>query len=75
MQAEGVSGSGLPCQRAKRSVRVPVGPTKKPPPGRGNPGKDAMIPAARARGLDPQDDNEADALALLAWAVSQEVAS
>ena len=25
MQAEGVSVSGLPCQRANRSVRVPVG--------------------------------------------------
>jgi len=54
---------------------VPVGTIKKHATGKGNAGKEAMIAAAKARGLDPQDDNEADALALLAWAVSQEVAS
>jgi len=54
---------------------VPVGTIKKHATGKGNAGKDAMIAAAKARGLDPQDDNEADALALLAWAVAQEAAS
>ena len=51
---------------------VPVGTIKKAATGKGNAGKDAMIAAARARGFAPQDDNEADALALLAWAVDQE---
>jgi len=51
---------------------VPVGTIKKHATGKGNAGKDAMIAAAKARGLDPQDDNEADALALLAWVVAQE---
>ena len=54
---------------------VPVGTIKKAATGKGNAGKDAMIAAARARGFDPQDDNEADALALLAWAVAQEDAA
>lgn len=51
---------------------VPVGTIKKHATGQGNAGKAAMIAAARARGFDPQDDNEADALALLAWATAQE---
>ena len=51
---------------------VQVGTIKKHATGKGNAGKDAMIAAARARGFDPQDDNEADALALLAWEVAQE---
>lgn len=44
---------------------VPVGTIKKHATGKGNANKDAMIAAARARGFDPKDDNEADALALL----------
>jgi len=36
-----------------------------------NAGKDAMVAAARARGFEPPDDNEADALALLACAIAQ----
>ena len=51
---------------------VQVGTIKKHATGKGNAGKDAMIAAARARGFDPQDDNEADALALLAWAIEEE---
>ena len=47
---------------------VPVGTIKRHATGKGNANKDAMIAAARARGFDPADDNEADALALLAWA-------
>jgi Holliday junction resolvasome RuvABC endonuclease subunit len=53
---------------------VPVGTIKKHATGRGNASKDEVIAAMRARGFDPADDNEADALALLAWAIeTQEV--
>jgi Holliday junction resolvasome RuvABC endonuclease subunit len=48
---------------------VPVGTIKKHATGRGNASKDEMIAAARLRGHVPADDNEADALALLHWAV------
>ncbi|GAB6050818.1 hypothetical protein JCM16106_16670 [Hydrogenophilus islandicus] len=34
-------------------------------------GKAEMIAAAKARGFDPVDDNHADALALLDWAMAQ----
>jgi Holliday junction resolvasome RuvABC endonuclease subunit len=54
---------------------VPVGTIKKHATSKGNAGKAAMIAAARARGFNPQDDNEADALALLAWALVQEDAA
>ena len=37
--------------------------------GKGNAPKPAMIAAARARGFSPADDNEADALAILHWAL------
>ena len=50
---------------------VPVGTIKKHATGKGNAGKDDMIVAARARGHEPVDDNEADALALLDWALAQ----
>ena len=53
---------------------VPVGTIKKHATGKGNAGKDEMIIAAKSRGHDPMDDNEADALALLHWAIeTQEV--
>ena len=53
---------------------VPVGTIKKHATGKGNAGKDEMIAAAQARGHAPADDNEADALALLHWALeTQEV--
>ena len=48
---------------------VPVGTVKKHATGSGNAGKPAMIAAARARGFNPGDDNEADALAILHWAL------
>jgi hypothetical protein len=59
---------------------VPVGTIKRHATGKGNADKDAMIAAARARGFSPADDNEADAITLLFWAiatngVSHEVAS
>lgn len=47
---------------------VPVGTIKRHATGKGNANKEAMIAAARRRGFDPTDDNEADALALLGWA-------
>jgi Holliday junction resolvasome RuvABC endonuclease subunit len=48
---------------------VPVGTIKKHATGKGNASKDEMTAAARLRGHVPADDNEADALALLHWAV------
>ena len=48
---------------------VPVGTIKRHATGKGNAGKEAMIAAARARGFSPTDDNEADALAILLWAI------
>ena len=53
---------------------VPVGTIKKHATGKGNAGKDEMITSVRERGHTPVDDNEADALALLHWAIeTQEV--
>ena len=48
---------------------VPVGTIKKHATGKGNAPKQAMIDAARARGFSPPDDNEADAIAILLWAL------
>ena len=50
---------------------VPVGTIKKYATGKGNAGKEDVIAAIRARGHDPVDENEADALALLHWAIEQ----
>ena len=48
---------------------VPVGTIKRHATGKGNADKAAMIAAARARGFSPADDNEADAIAILFWAL------
>jgi hypothetical protein len=48
---------------------VPVGTIKRHATGKGNAPKQAMIDAARARGFSPADDNEADAIAILLWAI------
>jgi Holliday junction resolvasome RuvABC endonuclease subunit len=48
---------------------VPVGTIKRHATGRGNADKTVVIAAVRACGFDPPDDNEADALALLDWAL------
>ena len=48
---------------------VPVGTIKRHATGHGNAAKEAMIDAARARGFSPADDNEADAIAILLWAI------
>jgi len=50
---------------------VPVGTIKKHATGKGNAGKAEMIAAAKALGFAPVDDNHADALALLDWAMAQ----
>jgi len=52
---------------------VPVATIKKHATGKGNAGKDLVIAAMRARGFDPGDDNEADALAILQWALAHGV--
>jgi len=48
---------------------TPVGTIKRHATGKGNAPKQAMIDAARKRGFSPADDNEADAIALLLWAI------
>ena len=48
---------------------VPVGTIKLYATGRGNASKEAMIAAAKAKGFSPVDDNEADAIAILHWAI------
>jgi hypothetical protein len=48
---------------------VPVGTIKRHATGKGNANKDAMIAAMIAKGYTPGDDNEADALAILHWAM------
>lgn len=56
---------GLPYQG------VPVGTIKKHATGKGNAGKQDMVAAMQAMGFRPADDNEADALALLHWAMNE----
>lgn len=46
---------------------VPVATIKKSATGKGNAGKPQMIAAVRKLGFEPTDDNEADAIALLAF--------
>jgi hypothetical protein len=48
---------------------VPVGTIKRHITGKGNADKAAVIAAVRARGFVPADDNEADAIAILLWAI------
>ena len=48
---------------------VPVGTIKRHATGKGNAPKEVMIAAARSRGYSPKDDNEADAIAILHWAL------
>ncbi len=47
----------------------PVGTIKRFVTGRGNADKAAVIEAVRVRGYSPVDDNEADAIAILLWAL------
>jgi hypothetical protein len=48
---------------------VPVGTIKRHVTGKGNADKAVVIVAVRARGFTPADDNEADAIAILLWAI------
>ena len=48
---------------------VPVGTIKRFITGKGNADKEAVVAAVRARGFMPDDDNEADAIAILLWAI------
>ncbi|MEO5375099.1 MAG: hypothetical protein H7840_12585 [Alphaproteobacteria bacterium] len=48
---------------------VPVGTIKRFIAGKGNADKQAVIAAVRAGGHAPADDNEADAIAILLWAI------
>lgn len=48
---------------------VPVGTIKRFIAGKGNAHKAAVMSAVRERGYSPADDNEADAIAILLWAL------
>ena len=48
---------------------VAVGTIKRFAAGKGNADKATMIAAIRERGFEPADDNEADAIAILLWAL------
>jgi len=48
---------------------VAVGTIKRYATGKGNADKQAVIAAMRERGFEPADDNEADAIAILLWAI------
>lgn len=51
---------------------VPVGTIKKHATGKGNASKDEVIAAMRRAGhSDIEDDNEADALAIMGWAIEE----
>ncbi|OOZ12241.1 crossover junction endodeoxyribonuclease RuvC [Solemya velum gill symbiont] len=52
---------------------APVGTIKRHATGKGNANKTMMIESAKARGHLPADDNEADALALIYWAIDQRI--
>lgn len=60
------------CEQKKIPYEgVPVGTIKKHATGVGNASKELVIGAMIAKGHAPADDNEADALALLYWAIDQ----
>lgn len=56
-------------QRGVPLEAYPVGAIKKHWTGNGNASKDMMLDEAKRRGFAPEDDNEADALAMLDMAV------
>jgi crossover junction endodeoxyribonuclease RuvC len=58
------------CERNAVPYRgVPVATIKRHVTGKGNAPKEAVTAAVRARGHNPCDDNEADAIALLLWTI------
>ncbi|MBF0153235.1 MAG: hypothetical protein HQL64_05795 [Magnetococcales bacterium] len=52
---------------------VPVGTIKRHATGKGNASKAEVMEAMRRKGHHPADDNAADALAILHWAIDEEV--
>jgi hypothetical protein len=50
---------------------VSIGTIKHHATGKGNASKKEILKVVKAKGYDPQDDNEADALALLEWVRAQ----
>jgi Holliday junction resolvasome RuvABC endonuclease subunit len=62
------------CERNRVPyLGVPVATIKRHATGKGNASKDEVIAAMLKRGFQPGDDNEADALALLSWAIEQKI--
>lgn len=62
------------CERkATPYLGVPVATIKRHATGKGNAPKEDVIRAMRTQGFAPKDDNEADALALLAWAIANDI--
>ena len=60
------------CEHERVPYRgVPVGTITRHATGTGNAVKEAVIAAMTAKGHAPADDNEADALAILHWALAQ----
>ena len=58
------------CERNSVAYQgVPVATIKRHATGKGNAPKDAVMAAITARGYRPCDDNEADALAIVLWAI------
>ncbi len=53
---------------------IPVGTIKKHATGKGNAGKEEIIASVQARGHQPVDDNEADAIALVYLACDRQIA-
>ena len=51
---------------------VSVGTIKKHATGKGNASKQEVVCAIREKGFNPSDDNEADAIALLGWALTKD---
>jgi hypothetical protein len=62
------------CERhAIPYLGVPVATIKRHATGKGNASKEEVIAAMKRRGHDPRDDNEADALAILDWAIANRI--
>ena len=53
---------------------MPVGTIKRHATGKGNASKAEVIESMRRKGHNPADDNAADALAILHWALDEGVA-
>ena len=62
----------LAAEREIPYAGVPTGTLKKAMTGKGNASKEDMIEAARTRwGIEPEDDNHADALCVMAWGLRE----